>query len=67
MDIKKILDTIKNEEGRESILLEFSDEKNEEKKYIKGIRTEIFETISGNSILLDIDNETNKVISLEIL
>jgi len=63
---EKILESI-SDKNEDSIFIDLSGIGNKNKVYAKGVKTEMFQICEGLTLLVDIDNETNFVVSIEII
>jgi hypothetical protein len=70
MDIEKLKEIIKESietSTEESLFIDFKNCMPIKRKFEKGVRTSMFEICDGCTLLLDIDNQTNEVISMEFV
>lgn len=65
--LKKIISESLDESTKESLFIDFKKFSTKKKKYSKGVRTSMFEICDGCTLVLDIDNETDYVISMEFI
>lgn len=70
MDLESLKDILQESIANateESLFIDFKKYQKKTKKYPKGVRTSMLEICDGCTLLLDIDNETNYVISMEFI